>query len=180
MLKYIKVVIEYFVVILLGIIIFYIDDRELSNTYQTKVFITIISFSKTVYFGFYNYKNIISVSKNDTPYYVFLTFICVNVMLIIFSFGIDYTCLFWIDAGSFSNIPEEISFSRMFFEFIYISMLSYTNFGFAESLPVSGFAKLLIIFQDIISYAMTIFILADFVSLKESLKEKFVRKDSSK
>jgi hypothetical protein len=56
---------------------------------------------------------------------------------------------------------------------MYISILSYTNFGFAESLPVSGFAKLIVIFQDIIAYAMTIFILADFVSLKESLKETF-------
>ncbi len=180
MLKYLKVVVEYFIVILLGIIIFYVDEREISNTYQTKVFIAVISFAKTVYFVFYNYKNIISVSKNDTPYYVFLTFICVNVMLIIFSFGIDYTCLFWIDSSSFSNISENSSFSRMVFEFIYISTLSYTNFGFAEALPVSGFAKLIIIFQDIISYAMTIFILADFVSLKESLKEKFTRNTSSK
>jgi hypothetical protein len=175
---YLKVVIEYFTIILFGVIIFFIDDREISNIEQTKIFIAFISFLKTIYFIIFNYKNILSVSKNDTPYYTFLVFICINVMLIIFSFAVDYTCLYWIDPTSFSNIREPISLSRMFFEFIYISILSYTNFGFAESLSLSGFAKLIIIFQDVIAYAMTIFILADFVSLKESLKENFLRKKS--
>ena len=91
----------------------------------------------------------------------------------------DYTCLYWINVNSFSSIPLELPFSKVFFEFVYLSMLSYTNFGFAEIMPATGFAKLIVMLQDIISYAMTIFILADFVSLKDSLKERMQSKIGS-
>ena len=172
--KYLNVVIEYIIIILFGVFVFYIDDRELSNIRQTKIIITGICFVKTVYFIIYNYKKIIEVSMRGTPYYEFLLFISLNVLLIIFSFAVDYCCLYWIDSSSFSNISENLNFERMFFEFIYLSMLSYTNFGFAEILPVSGYAKSIVMLQDIISYSMTIFILADFVSLKDSIRDKML------
>jgi len=159
-------------VIVLGVVIFYIDDREWSNVEQRQWIITFISFTKTIFFLVYNYRKITEVSRDNIPYYDFLVFICLNVLLIIFSFAVDYTCLYWINERSFSDIPLNLTFDKVFFEFIYLSMLSYTNFGFAEIMPTTGFAKLLIMLQDIISYAMTIFILADFVSLKDSLKEK--------
>ncbi|HSZ24345.1 MAG TPA: hypothetical protein VK766_01430 [Cytophagaceae bacterium] len=176
--KYLKVVLEYIIVVGFGVIIFYIDDREISDVSQTKLFIAVISFFKTLYFAFFNYRKILEASKNDMPYYEFLLFICLNVLLIIFSFSVDYTCLHWIDSTSFSEISGDLSFGRTFCEFVYFSVLTYTNFGFGQSMPISGYAKLIIIFQDVIAYAMTIFILTDFVSLKESIRENYlVKKD---
>jgi hypothetical protein len=172
--KYLNVVIEYFIIIMFGVLVFYIDDRELSKTHQIKIIIVSICLLKTIYFIIYNYKKIIEVSMRGTPYYEFLIFVSLNVLLIIFSFAVDYSCIYWIDPSSFSNVSEDFSFERMFFEFFYLSMLSYTNFGFAEILPVSGYAKLLVILEDIISYSMTIFILADFVSLKDSIRDKML------
>ncbi|HVD98909.1 MAG TPA: hypothetical protein VNB90_11950 [Cytophagaceae bacterium] len=172
LIKYLKIVLTYAIVILLGFTVFFLDDREVSNVFQGKVTVVIISIIKSIYFMIFNYKKIVEVSKKDLPYYEFLLFIGINVFLIIFSFAIDYSCLYWIEPTSFSNIPAGLSYPRIFFEFSYLSILSYTNFGYAEILAVSGYAKLLVIFEDVIAYSMTIFILADFVSLKESIRKR--------
>jgi hypothetical protein len=65
-----------------------------------------------------------------------------------------------------------------FFEMLYFSVLGFTNFGYDRILPQSATAKFLIALELIMSFITIIFMLSDFISLKESLANS--RKSKSK
>ena len=54
------------------------------------------------------------------------------------------------------------------YELVYFSLLNFSNFGFGDVVPLSIFGKTIVTIEIIISFVTIIFILSDFVSLKES------------
>lgn len=92
----------------------------------------------------------------------------INVALIVLSFGVDFSCLDQVEPYTFKGIPDDLTFSRKFFELIYFSLLNFSNFGFGDVIPVTLLGKTIVTVEIIISFVTIIFILSDFVSLKES------------
>src|ERR1700739_4254238 len=98
--------------------------------------------------------------------------------MIIFSFSIDFLCLYQVDKTSFSGMLPHATFFDRFFDFFYFSLLIFSNIGMASILPETITAKSLTMFEAILSFVTIIFILSDFISLKESLTSYLSKKKS--
>jgi hypothetical protein len=178
-------ILKYLFVIFMGFVVFYIDSLEFVDVIVTKFLILILVIFKSIFFFTESFKKILEATKNDIAYHNFLIFMAVDISLIVLSFGIDFLCLYQVQPLSFSGISPNLSFGKRIFEMIYFSLLNFSNFGFGEIIPVSMFGKIIVTIEIIISFITIIFILSDFVSLKESFSKhdysfSFRRKKTTK
>lgn len=171
-----KIVIKYLLVILLAIIVFIINASEHVNLKFSLGCIVLFAIFKSIVFLFQSLQKVIDVSKNDTPYYQFLLFLSLNIALIVFSFSIDYYCLYKAASYSFSGVQHNESALYIFLDFVYLSIMAFTNFGYGNIIAITMVAKFILTLELLISYAFIIFILSDFISLKESLANRNSKK----
>ncbi len=173
----IKTLIEYAVVISIGLGIVYLDESEFA-AFDIKYLIVILAAFKAVYFLAKGLGKISEFSGQNIEYYEFLVFIAVNISIIILSFGVDYLCLYRVDTKSFSGIPEGMTGFALAFKFFYFSLMIFANIGIIKIIPESTESEILVIFEAILSFITIIFVLSDFLSLKESLSKRLASKDS--
>lgn len=169
-----EIILENLLVISGGLLVFYLDDREFNDAYN-KILIFLFCLLKTGYFLAAGFKKIVRYSKLNLTYYQFLIFISLNIIFIIFSFAIDFLCLYQVDPASFSGISHNAGLCEKLFDCFYYSLLIFSNIGMATILPETIAAKSFTMFESVLSFVTIIFILSDFISLRESLsalKEK--------
>lgn len=128
-----------------------------------------ISVGKTLFFGNENLQQLWKASRQNMPYHRFMLLMLVNMSQIILSFGLDFHCLHRIDPASFSVDLQGQGLVREAFEFTYFSVLNFTFFGYGDVTPQTVAAKLLTMSEILLAFVTVIFLLSDFVSLKESI-----------
>jgi hypothetical protein len=176
--KYRDLIWKYFAIITLGVFIFLVDDAEFFNYKITLSLICFISLFKSIYFVSISYRKIIEASVREIAYHSFMAFMMLNIAMIIFSFAVDFSCLNQVNPKSFIGIEPNLNFWETQFEFWYFSVLNFSFFGYGQIMPLTISAKIIIIFEVIISFLTIVFILSDFISLKESITEKLNKPSS--
>ncbi len=162
-------VIKSLVTIGLGLFIVLIDTYEFLKDSGTQWIIVGLAFLKIAFIVWQSSRMILEVTVKDAPFYRFLEFVIINVLMVTFSFAVDYFCLYHVNPECFSGVPEKLSIPETLFECLYFSVLNFTNFGYGEILPQIIPAKVLVMLEDLLSFFTIIIVLSDFVSLKESL-----------
>jgi hypothetical protein len=152
----------------MGALVFYVDSLEFVDDLVTKLLILALVIFKSIFFFVQSFKKILEATKKNVAYHYFLLFMAINICLIVLSFSVDFLCLYQVEPLSFKGIVSTNSFGRNAFEFFYFSLLNFSNFGFGDITPVGMLSKTIVTFEIIISFITIIFILSDFVSLKES------------
>lgn len=135
----------------------------------TTFLILIIAWSKTAFFGAENLQELWEASRKNVAYHRFMQLMLVNMLQIITSFALDFHCLHRINANSFGSIDPALTQPEQVFEFFYFSVLNFTFFGYGDITPQSIPAKLITMTEILLAFITVIFLLSDFISLKESL-----------
>ena len=104
------------------------------------------------------------------PYHKVLGLMGVNMTQITLSFALDFWLLETGDAESFSSINAAWSRPELIFEFFFFSVLNFSFFGFGDVTPLTVPAKLVTMMEVLLAFFTVIFLLSDFVSLKDSLR----------
>lgn len=174
-----KIIFKYLLVIFLALIVFVVNASEHVSAQFNMYCVLVFAAFKSIMFMFQSLQKVIDVSKNDTPYYQFLIFLSLNITLIILSFAIDYYCLYKAQVACFSGVQHNQSSFYIFIDFAFLSIMAFTNFGYGNIIATSMLAKFMLTMELIISYAFIIFILSDFISLKESLAQRKTKEKES-
>ncbi|HSZ25640.1 MAG TPA: hypothetical protein VK766_07990 [Cytophagaceae bacterium] len=140
----------------------------------------LFSFSKVLYVIVKCFKRIVIIANIDMPYHRFLLFIAANIGLIVLSFSIDFLAVYHLDKTSFTGLEETTNVLEEFFKLFYLSLLMFTNMGVANVVPVKIPAEFLVMFEAIVSFVTLIFILSDYVTLRDSLKKLKPEKEEKK
>ncbi len=128
------------------------------------------AWAKTLFFGMENLQQLRQASRDNLAYHRFMILMLVNMSQIMLSFGLDYHCLHCIDSASFGSINPAETMPEMVFDFFYFSVLNFTFFGYGDITPQTISAKLLTMTEIVLAFVTVIFILSDFISLKESIR----------
>lgn len=177
---YIIVLVKWLILIAVGYTIFQIVENEYLHDHWVVALIIGIALCKTVYFVRILYKKIEEVVLSNTAFHQFLVFLLVNIFTSVFSFAIDFWCLHQVNDKSFLGVNLAYNKIELVFEFFYFSLLNFSYFGFGAIIPQSIPAKMLIMLQVTLSFLILIFILTDFISLKEGLEGYVKRKKGNK
>jgi hypothetical protein len=133
--------------------------------------VILLAWAKTAFFGLENLQQLLRASKDNLAYHRFMMLMLINTSQIVLSFGLDYHCLHCIDPSSFSGIDPTETTPEQIFDFTYFSILNFTFFGYGDITPQTMSAKLLTITEIVLAFVTVIFLLSDFISLKESIRE---------
>lgn len=160
---------EFFAIAAVWWILLTLLDGNQQNDIVMSVTIVAVSLLKAGYFGLENLQQLWKATRDNLPYHRFMLLMLVNMAQIAISYGLDYHCLYSVQADSFAGIQVGMSWSETVFEFIYFSVLNFTFFGYGDITPQTIPAKLITMSEIVLAFTTVIFILSDFISLKESL-----------
>jgi hypothetical protein len=167
-----NLLIQHLIIIGIGILIFYLERLEIADLFWEKMIVIIMAIAKCVYFIEHSFKKIEEASLNNISYNRFLAIILTNILLIVISFGIDYTCLEQIQPGSFKGIVQSESLLETAFDFFYLSVVSFTTVAYGDVIPMTKAARSLTILEVGVAYLTTIIIISNFVQIKESIEKE--------
>ena len=163
---------EYLAILLLGFLArwIYVQGWLSENWFATLVIV--FSLSKTTWFIFENSQQLIRATAQNLPYHRFLVIMVTNMSQIALSYAIDFYCLYRANTANFSGIDSALGHYELMFEFGYFSVLNFSFFGYGDITPASIPAKITVLTEIVLAFMTVIFILSDFISLKESLQKQ--------
>ncbi len=129
-----------------------------------------IAVAKAAYFLLENLQHILLATAHEIPYHRFLGLMGVNMAQITLSFALDFWLLEVAEPGSFSGFPPGVSPGAAFFDCCFYSVLNFSFFGFGDILPQTPPAKIVTLLEVVLAFFTVIFLLSDFISLKDSLR----------
>jgi len=133
--------------------------------------VTAFAAVKTGYFLLENLQHILLATAHEIAYHRFLALMGVNMAQITLSFALDFWLLESAVPRSFSGFdPATMTAAGTFFDCCFYSVLNFSFFGFGEILPQTVPAKLVTLLEVILAFFTVIFLLSDFISLKDSLR----------
>jgi len=128
-----------------------------------------LALAKTAYFFVENLQHILLATSHEIPYHRFLALMAVNMAQITISFALDFFLLEAAEAGSFSGFAEGLKEPQILFDCFFYSLLNFTFFGFGDVTPQTIPAKIVTLMEVTLAFFTVIFLLSDFISLKDSL-----------
>ncbi len=166
----IRNVVEYFVIVAVWFAAQWMIEHKTANAFWLTATVLTLAWIKTGFFGLENIQQLLRASKDNMAYHRFMFLMLINMSQIILSFGLDFHCLHVIDSSSFSGIRPEETQPEQMFDFVYFSTLNFTFFGYGDITPQTIAAKMLTITEIVLAFVTVIFLLSDFISLKESIR----------
>jgi Ion channel len=168
--KYIRNLIEFLAIIVAGGWLYGSIKGQWLSVTTTKIVILMVSFSKTGWFIYESSKQLLAITRQNLPYHRFLWMLGINMAQIILSFAIDYFLLALADPASFNGLTTSTGSFYQLFDFFYYSCLNFSFFGFGDITPHHISAKVITLTEVLLAFATVIFVLSDFVTLKDSLR----------
>ena len=144
----------------------YCSERTLS------IIIVAGTFAKTAFFGTENLQQLWLAARKNVSHHQFLIWMGINMFQMILSFAFDFHCLYKLDSGSFAGIASNIDPNEALFDCFYLSTLNFSIFGYSDIIPQTVPAKLVNLTEVLIAFVTVIFMLSDFMSLRDSLAKQ--------
>lgn len=129
-----------------------------------------LALAKTAFFFAENLQHILLATAHEIPYHRFLGLMGVNMAQITMSFALDFFLIEAAEEGSLSGFAAGLGEPRILFDCFFYSVLNFTFFGFGDITPQSISAKLVTLMEVTLAFFTVIFLLSDFISLKDSLR----------
>jgi hypothetical protein len=146
-------------------------DRQAASPGALLAGVMAVAFAKTAFFGVENIRQLKRASDENWAYHRFILLLLVNMLQIVASFGLDYHLLHHLHPPSFAVLAESLAGAELVFEFFYFSALNFMFFGYGDITPQTVPAKLLTLTEIALAFVTVIFLLSDFIALKESLRK---------
>ena len=131
-----------------------------------------LALTKTAYFLAENLQHILLATAHEIPYHRFLALMGVNMAQITLSFALDFWLLEMAERGSLTGFEAATTPGRVFFDCFFYSVLNFSFFGFGDIMPLTIPAKIVTLLEVILAFFTVIFLLSDFISLKDSLRRE--------
>ena len=127
---------------------------------------------KTFYYFAENLRHLQDATATDLPYHKFVVLLAYNMLQIAISYALDFYCLVRIDRASLTGIEPALVGGELMFECFYFSVLNFSFFGYGDITPALIPAKIVMLLEVTTAFTTVIFLLSDFVSMKESMRRK--------
>lgn len=128
--------------------------------------------AKTIYYFAETLRHLLDATATDLAYHSFLLLIAYNMSQITLSYAIDFYCLVVIDPTNISGIDPDLSGAALMFECFYFSVLNFSFFGYGDIIPARIPGKIVMLLEVVTAFSTVIFLLSDFVSIKESMRRR--------
>ncbi len=128
--------------------------------------------TKSALFSAENLKQLFEASQCNLSHHRFLMLMGINMSQMILSFAFDFHLLYSLNSNAFSGVAKEVGQLEVLFDFFYLSTLNFSFFGYSEIMPQTVPAKIANLTEIVMAFVTVIFLLSDFISLKDSIRSQ--------
>jgi hypothetical protein len=136
------------------------------------VIVVLGCWAKTALFGWEHVHQLLAAARANLAHHRFLLLMGVNIAQMALSFAFDFHVLWTAKPDSFSGIVPGTPSGEGLFDLFYLSVLNFTFFGFGDIVPQTVPARIVNLTEVVIAFGVVIFLLSDFISLKESVRRE--------
>jgi hypothetical protein len=169
--KYFPNFLEFSLIFIIALVTYYIELKGWLSPFALYTLIVVLSMGKGAWFVYESSTQIVKATLNNLPYHKFLTVVGINMSQIILSYAADYYVLNHVNKDCFNGFNPDFTEGELMFECLYFSCLNFSFFGYGDITPNNIPAKIVTLSEIMLAFATVIFILSDFVTLKESIRE---------
>lgn len=126
--------------------------------------------AKCGFFGVENMRQLLEAARTNLSHHRFLLLMGINMSQMILAFTFDFHLLHTIDPVSFAGLGEQASMAEALFDCFYLITLNFSFFGYSDILPQTVPARIVNLTEIVLAFVTVIFLLSDFISLKDSLR----------
>jgi Ion channel len=177
--KYQRNLFEFFALLFIAEVIVLVQQTNWLSTTAMYSWIVFFCWLKTAWFVYETSLDIRQVTLKNMPYHRFLRVVGINMIQIVLSFGLDFYLLLKVDITCFNGIDPKFTEPELLFECFYLSALNFSYFGYGDVTPANIPAKLVTLTGILLGFMTVIFILSDFVTLKESISATVDKKEDA-
>ena len=163
---------EMLAIVLLALLLRYLFSAGTFSSTAICWAVVVLALGKAVWFVAENLYQLIKAAADNMPYHKFIVLMMVNTVQIMLSFALDFWVLQTADPISLAGINPDFNQAELMFECLYYSVLDFSFFGYGDITPQTIPAKLVTMMEVVLAFFTMIFLLSDFISLKESLRQK--------
>ena len=134
--------------------------------------VVLLALIKTIYFTFFTFKQVNKSVKQCHSFGQLLWIFGLLVVLIIFSYAADFSCIAAANADSFQGLKTSgnLGYLSVLFEFFYFSVVTFASIGYGDIVPLTTPAKLLVIMEIGQSFVLVVFGLSNVNNIHTSIK----------
>jgi hypothetical protein len=169
--KYQRNLLEFLAIILVAESIVIVQHNNWLSATALYSLIVIVCWLKTVWFVYETSQDLTEATRKNIPYHQFLMIVGINMVQVVISFALDFYVLLKVDIACFNGIDPKFSEPELLFECFYLSALNFSYFGYGDVTPANIPAKLVTLTGILLGFMTVIFILSDFITLKESISK---------
>ncbi|WP_339905789.1 ion channel [uncultured Cyclobacterium sp.] len=146
-------------------------DHALSWVPYIVIFLTFI---KSGYFTFFTFRQVNKSIKQCHSFGQLLWIFGLLVMLIIFSYAADFTCLVAANPSSFKGFKpfESFNYFEYLFETFYFSVVTFAAIGYGDIVPITTPAKILVMMEIGQSFVVVVFGFSNLKNIQNSNKSQ--------
>ncbi|MEQ9289564.1 MAG: ion channel [Cyclobacteriaceae bacterium] len=143
-------------------------DHELSWVPFLVIFLALV---KTGYFTFFTFKQVNKSIRQCHSFGQLLWVFGLLILLIMFSYAADFTCIVAADPSSFKGFiaQKSLNYFEHLFEAFYFSIVTFVGIGYGDIVPVTIPAKILVVMEIVQSFMMIVFGLSNINNLRTTL-----------
>ncbi|WP_339790104.1 ion channel [uncultured Imperialibacter sp.] len=134
--------------------------------------VVLFALTKTIYFTFFTFKQVNKSIRQCHSFGQLLWIFGLLVLLIIFSYAADYSCIAAANTGSFQgfNTSDNMGYLSFLFEFFYFSVVTFAAIGYGDIVPLTYPARILVIMEIAQSFVLIVFGLSNINNIHTKIK----------
>lgn len=152
------------IITILGIALLYVILMSMINhsSWPFHIIIATAALGKTVLITITTLKQLSKMIKICHSLERLLWVFGLIVIISIFSFATDYTCLYQFDHTTFEGIAvHSNSYIFNLYHFFYFSVITFSTVGYGDITPVSEVARFVVMLEIFLSFLLIVFALAN-------------------
>lgn len=170
--KYQRNLLETLTILFLAEVVIIVENANWFSNPILYALIVLLCWAKTTWFVYETSEDLKHATRKNTDYHKFLQVVGINMLQIVISFALDYYTLLKVDKACFNELTPNLNEAELLFECFYLSCLNFSYFGYGITTPADVPAKIVTLTEILLGFLTVIFILSDFVTLKESISKQ--------
>ncbi|WP_025663243.1 ion channel [Aquimarina megaterium] len=152
------------IITILGISLLYVILMSIidHSTLPFHIIIAVAALGKTIVITVTTLKQLSKLMKICHSLERLLWVFGLILIISIFSFATDFTCLFQFSNTAFDGVPDySNSYIYNLYHFFYFSVITFSTVGYGDITPVSEIAKFVVMLEIFLSFFLIVFALAN-------------------
>jgi len=159
-------------IILLSLLLLLFVRHEVGSVEVWEAMVVVFSLCKTVFFLFEMFRNIARTAHHEIGPQRIFAMVGIYALLFVVSFAFDHWALLEVDPTTIAGVALGGDFIHRMTDTLNYSISTFTTAGSGDLFSVTGTARLLASSELMISFFLTVLVIANFANLRDDFRTR--------